>query len=141
MARLTVEDCLPNVENRFELVLKASARARQLERGAEAAVAWDKDKPTVVALREIAAGVLNDVSAETLRKAERPMSFMSAEEAADEMAAKLLEDDEIIEEEIVAEDVEEESVEVTEEPVEEEAVEVVEEPVEEISIEEEVTEE
>lgn len=56
MARVTVEDCLKNVKNRFELVLLASKRARQLMRGQEAKVEWDNDKSTVVALREIAAG-------------------------------------------------------------------------------------
>jgi DNA-directed RNA polymerase subunit omega len=54
MARVTVEDCLDNVENRFHLVLAASKRARQLAMGYEALVPWDDDKPTVVALREIA---------------------------------------------------------------------------------------
>jgi DNA-directed RNA polymerase subunit omega len=57
MARVTVEDCLQNVKNRFELVIIASKRARQLMRGtAEPKVAWENDKPTVVALREIAMG-------------------------------------------------------------------------------------
>ena len=56
MARVTVEDCLKNVKNRFELVILASKRARQLMRGKEAKVEIDNDKPTVVALREIAAG-------------------------------------------------------------------------------------
>jgi len=56
MARVTVEDCLKNVKNRFELVLIAAKRARQLMHGKEAKVAWDNDKSTVVALREIAAG-------------------------------------------------------------------------------------
>lgn len=56
MARVTVEDCLKNVKNRFELVILAAKRARQLMRGKEAKVEWDNDKPTVVALREIAAG-------------------------------------------------------------------------------------
>lgn len=59
MARVTVEDCLKNVKNRFELVIVASKRARQLMRGKEPKVAWDNDKPTVVALREIAAGFTN----------------------------------------------------------------------------------
>jgi DNA-directed RNA polymerase subunit omega len=54
MARVTVEDCLDNVDNRFHLVLAASKRARQLAMGYEALVPWDDDKPTVVALREIA---------------------------------------------------------------------------------------
>ncbi len=54
MARITVEDCIDKVGNRFELVLKATERARQLANGAEPFVEWDGDKPTVVALREIA---------------------------------------------------------------------------------------
>ena len=56
MARVTVEDCLKNVKNRFELVIVAAKRARQLMRGKEPKVPWDNDKATVVALREIAAG-------------------------------------------------------------------------------------
>lgn len=56
MARVTVEDCLKNVKNRFELVIVAAKRARQLMRGKDPKVEWDNDKSTVVALREIAAG-------------------------------------------------------------------------------------
>jgi DNA-directed RNA polymerase subunit omega len=56
MARVTVEDCLQNVDNLFQLVLLASQRARRLANGAEATVPVDNDKPTVLALREIAAG-------------------------------------------------------------------------------------
>lgn len=56
MARVTVEDCLQHVKNRFDLVQVASGRARQLMRGAQPKVAWDGDKPTVVALREVAEG-------------------------------------------------------------------------------------
>jgi DNA-directed RNA polymerase subunit omega len=59
MARLTVEDCLDNVENRFELVLVAAQRARQLAMGAEPMVSEDNDKPTVLALREIAENLIN----------------------------------------------------------------------------------
>ena len=59
MARITVEDCLKNVKNRFELVLVASKRARQLMNGrAEPLVPWENDKATVVALREIAEGLV-----------------------------------------------------------------------------------
>ncbi|MEN8129252.1 MAG: DNA-directed RNA polymerase subunit omega [Pseudomonadota bacterium] len=54
MARVTVEDCLDKVENRFQLVLLASKRARQLALGAEPLLEWENDKPTVMALREIA---------------------------------------------------------------------------------------
>ena len=60
MARITVEDCLNKENNRFELVLTASERARQLAYGAESTLPWDKDKPTVMALREIAAGHVNE---------------------------------------------------------------------------------
>jgi DNA-directed RNA polymerase subunit omega len=54
MARLTVEDCLPHVDNRFHLVLVAAKRARQIAMGGEPLVSIDNDKPTVLALREIA---------------------------------------------------------------------------------------
>ena len=56
MARVTIEDCLKHVENRFDLVIKASQRAHALELGGDAMVTLDNDKPTVLALREIAAG-------------------------------------------------------------------------------------
>ncbi len=56
MARVTVEDCLENVDNRFQLVLVATKRARQIANGAHPLVDWENDKPTVVALRELAEG-------------------------------------------------------------------------------------
>lgn len=56
MARITVEDCLDNVENRFQLVLVATKRARQIAMGARPLVKEENDKPTVLALREIAGG-------------------------------------------------------------------------------------
>ena len=59
MARVTVEDCLRNVDNRFQLVLVATKRARQLANGSEAMLPWENDKPTVLALREIAAGLVD----------------------------------------------------------------------------------
>ncbi|MBT8128305.1 MAG: DNA-directed RNA polymerase subunit omega [Gammaproteobacteria bacterium] len=59
MARLTVEDCLDHVDNRFELVLVAAKRARQLSMGAEPLVEIENDKPTVLALREIAENKIN----------------------------------------------------------------------------------
>lgn len=59
MARVTVEDCLEHVDNRFELVMIASKRARDIAvRGAQPMVEWENDKPTVVALREIAEGLI-----------------------------------------------------------------------------------
>lgn len=60
MARITVEDCLEQVENRFHLVRVASKRARQLMNGKEPTLNWDNDKATVVALREIAAGNITE---------------------------------------------------------------------------------
>ncbi|HOP15286.1 MAG: DNA-directed RNA polymerase subunit omega [Gammaproteobacteria bacterium] len=60
MARITVEDCLTNVDNRFDLVLLASRRARQLANGVDPLVPWENDKPTVVALREIAEGLITE---------------------------------------------------------------------------------
>ena len=60
MARVTVEDCLENVDNRFELVMVSSRRARQIAtEGKESMVAIENDKPTVLALREIAEGLVD----------------------------------------------------------------------------------
>jgi len=59
MARVTVEDCLDHVDNRFELVMVAAKRARQIAvHGEQPMVEWENDKPTVVALREIAEGLI-----------------------------------------------------------------------------------
>ena len=58
MARLTVEDCLEQVDNRYDLVLLASKRARQIAMGSDPLVREDGDKPSVVALREIAEGLV-----------------------------------------------------------------------------------
>ena len=61
MARITVEDCLEHVDNRFELVIKGSKRARQLAMGGkEPMVARENDKPTVLALREISQGLVTE---------------------------------------------------------------------------------
>lgn len=73
MARVTVEDCLENVDNRFQLVLVAAKRARELARHPdEAKVPLENDKPTVVALREIAAG---HITREYLKVAPRQDRF------------------------------------------------------------------
>ncbi len=89
MARITVEDCLPFVENRFELVVTASRRARQIARGAPALVQEDGDKPTVVALREIAAGVMNlqildefDAKQRAAEEFELAAEFLAQEQSA-----------------------------------------------------------
>ena len=76
MARITVEDCLQNEPNLFNLVLLAAKRARRLANGAESTVEWENDKPTVVALREIAAG---NVTIEMLREPEPPAEPAIAE--------------------------------------------------------------
>ena len=69
MARVTVEDCLEHVDNRFELVLLGSRRARQIAQGKEPMVEMENDKPTVVALREIAEGkITNEVMDEAERE-------------------------------------------------------------------------
>lgn len=60
MARITVEDCLENVDNRFELVMVSSKRSRQIQTGGkDPLVSLDNDKPTVLALREIAEGLID----------------------------------------------------------------------------------
>jgi DNA-directed RNA polymerase subunit omega len=56
MARITIEDCLVRIPNRFELTLAATNRARQITAGSTPLVENDRDKPTVIALREVAAG-------------------------------------------------------------------------------------
>ena len=85
MARVTVEDCLENVDNRFELVMLASKRARQLATGGkEPKVGWENDKPTVVALREIASGLVDyDVIAQDEIVDEEPL-FVQYEEEPNE---------------------------------------------------------
>lgn len=81
MARITVEDCLDKVDNRFELVMVSSKRARQIQTGGrDPLVAPDNDKPTVIALREIAEGHIN---ASILT--ERPSMEMSAETATEQL--------------------------------------------------------
>ncbi len=78
MARITVEDCLDNVENRFELVLVAARRTRQLHLGHDPMVPEDRDKNTVIALREIAEGlvtrdILKEAEIDTARSLKRSL--------------------------------------------------------------------
>jgi DNA-directed RNA polymerase subunit omega len=86
MARITVEDCLEKIQNRFHLVLIASKRARQVAMGARPLVEEENDKPTVIALREIAEGKVNasilDSEGDDFREAEQGR-------AASPMAAKV----------------------------------------------------
>tara|TARA_Y200000002_G_C22474173_1_gene575959 strand:+ start:292 stop:588 length:297 start_codon:yes stop_codon:yes gene_type:complete len=87
MARLTVEDCLPLIGNRFDIVLVASRRARQLELGAEPLVDAEKDKPTVIALREIAAGLMNqEILDEIEAKQKAEEEYEAAVESAERQA-------------------------------------------------------
>ena len=58
MARITVEDCIHRISNRFQLTLAATYRARQLAQGGTPMVEVNRDKPTVIALREISAGLI-----------------------------------------------------------------------------------
>ncbi len=78
MARITVEDCLDNIENIFEMVLVAAKRARRVAHGADPMVELENDKPTVIALREIAEGhitpaILDEIEVPAVEE------FMSAE--------------------------------------------------------------
>jgi DNA-directed RNA polymerase subunit omega len=79
MARITVEDCIDKVGNRFELVLLATKRARQISRGAAALLPEENDKPTVLALREIAEGYVDE-------------AFMAAQESAALLRSEELDD-------------------------------------------------
>ena len=82
MARITVEDCLNHVDNRFELVLVGSKRARQLAVGGkEPMVPEENDKPTVIALREIEEGLI-DSSILSQKDDEEEMEFVLDIDAA-----------------------------------------------------------
>ncbi|VAX04364.1 DNA-directed RNA polymerase omega subunit [hydrothermal vent metagenome] len=86
MARVTIEDCLDNVDNRFELVLLASKRARQLAAGKEPLVDWENDKPTVVALREISEGLITKkILAEVAAQEHAQESIVSEEEVQESL--------------------------------------------------------
>ncbi len=84
MARITVEDCLEHVDNRFDLVLLAARRARQIVQGADPLVPPENDKPTVIALREIAQNLISVAG----------MDEMEAQHEIDRIAA----DDELVRE-------------------------------------------
>ncbi|MBK7011991.1 MAG: DNA-directed RNA polymerase subunit omega [Xanthomonadales bacterium] len=91
MARITVEDCLSVVNNRFELVLMATKRARQLAKGAEPTIDAHNDKPTVVSLREIAARkvdqpMIDEIEKQTRERAEREALEWAAAEVDDDLS-------------------------------------------------------
>ena len=79
MARITIEDCSEKIPNRFELVLAAAKRARQITRGSPLLVPYEKDKPTVIALREVAEGLVDKSILEEL-----PESVLAEDEAQEE---------------------------------------------------------
>lgn len=84
MARITVEDCLDKVDNRFELVMVASKRARQIATGGkEPLVKEDGDKPTVIALREIEEGLISNQIMKDAEKSVNEFSEAEEEPAAD----------------------------------------------------------
>ena len=83
MARITVEDCVANIDNIFEMVLVAAKRARRIAHGADPMVELENDKPTVLALREIADGL---VTSSSLEEIEQPMADdLMQPEATDEI--------------------------------------------------------
>ena len=90
MARITVEDCLEVVDNRFELVLMATKRARQVAKGAQPLVETSNDKPTVVALREIAERKVDQTLIAEIDRQERERAEREALEWA---AAEVVDDD------------------------------------------------
>ncbi|MBL7003347.1 MAG: DNA-directed RNA polymerase subunit omega [Gammaproteobacteria bacterium] len=86
MARVTVEDCLEHVENRFDLVLLASRRARQISMGADPLVEENNDKPTVIALREIAENLISISSLDEMDTQRELAEIASDEELANEIS-------------------------------------------------------
>jgi DNA-directed RNA polymerase subunit omega len=84
MARVTVEDCLENVDNRFDLVLLAARRARQLSRGVQPLVDEENDKPTVIALREIAEGLVTKQGLDEEENREPELLIETPAESAEE---------------------------------------------------------
>ncbi len=91
MARITVEDCLEVIDNRFELVLMATKRARQLAKGFDPLVDPDNDKPTVLALREIAErkidqNTVNEIDQAECDRVEREALEWAAVEVDDDLS-------------------------------------------------------
>lgn len=89
MARVTVQDCLKHVDNRFDLVLIATRRARQLANGVEPLLPKENDKPTVLALREIAEGLIGPDTLEEPEEQIEDTTKMLEQALAEEFAADL----------------------------------------------------
>ena len=79
MARLTVEDCLEYVDNRYDLVLLASKRARQISMGSDPLVPANNDKPTVIALREIAENLVTNDNIDKINQFDTEDEFSDAD--------------------------------------------------------------
>ncbi len=135
MARVTVEDCLGKVENRFQLVLVASKRARQLANGVQPLVEWENDKPTIVALREIAEGLIDASILEEPLYPVMEEEETEEEKAADETAAA----DEKVETKAGADTTEKAPAEATEQATEKAPVEATEQATEKSPVEEAVS--
>jgi len=85
MARITVEDCTNQISNQFEMITLAAKRARKLANGAEPLVEWENDKPTVVALREIAEGLITE---QILEEIDQPEPDLLSSEEAERLLAE-----------------------------------------------------
>src|ERR1043165_956177 len=103
MARVTVEDCVDKVPNRFDLVLLSGFRARQLSGGAEPIVDRDRDKNPVVALREIAAKSLkpDDLKEDFIRSLQKHAEVDEPEVAPDEDVREDVQQRQVTEEELL----------------------------------------
>jgi len=86
MARITVEDCLEHVDNRFDLVLLAARRARQISQGADPLVEPENDKPTVIALREIAGNLISKSGMDEMEAQHEMERITSEDELVREIA-------------------------------------------------------
>jgi DNA-directed RNA polymerase subunit omega len=97
MARITVEDCLEYVDNRFDLILLASRRARQISQGADPLVPIENDKPTVIALREIAANLISKTGLDEMEAQHEIERITSEDELVRDIAQASLDNAVVIE--------------------------------------------
>ena len=104
MARITVEDCLEKVDNRFHLVRVASKRARQIMNGKEPTIEWDNDKATVVALREIAAGNITEEMLDEKPILSEEEGIFNQSEIDEEIGALLSTENQVVEDKLMPEE-------------------------------------
>ncbi len=93
MARVTVEDCIEKIPNRFDLVLVAARRTRLISRGSEPLVPLENDKPAVIALREIAEGLVDRTILDNEQRKQPPMSLTAGIPAPGSVPRKNMDDD------------------------------------------------